>query len=129
MILTVYHSHGELILDLEAFFPAKQGRVRELYKNFFMIGSEPASEYVDQCLTIIETKVNRIHENGEVKKAKQELDDLKNGPRFPTYEQALKQAEKRLKKAQKDLPKLIKNYDLLLTLDKREGEYRGVERK
>ena len=119
MLKVVYNdpkhgTNGEIILDLREFFPTKKTRIRQLYKKFFLIGTEPADYYVDECLKVLDDMINEegfVHA-AAIAKAQESLEWAKEGS-YPTQPEAVKKAEARLKKVRQPVTMLEENRELL----------------
>lgn len=73
--MIVTYENGRLDLNIDAFFPTSQARVRKLYRQFFLISFDGPSGFVDEIIRNIDHRIPVMEDNA--RKLAKEYVDLK----------------------------------------------------
>lgn len=143
--MIVTYENGRLELNIDAFFPTSQARVRKLYRQFFLISFDGPSGFVDEIISNInnripvmedaarrlakeyvdlKTRVSEMQEEVTNKKKANGLpfrgDELKEyREKLKTRKQECTQVKKAYDQQMRDLKQLKENKQILLQLDGR----------
>ena len=121
--MIVTYENGRLDLNVDAFFPTSQARVRKLYRQFFLISFDGPSGFVDEIIDNINKRVPVMEDAAKrlaneyvelktrVSEMQEEVTSKKKANGLPFRGDELKEYREKLQRKRQECTQVKKAYD------------------
>lgn len=121
--MIVTYENGRLDLNVDAFFPTSQARVRKLYRQFFLISFDGPSGFVDEIIDNINKRVPVMEDAAKrlaneyvelktrVSEMQEEITNKKKTNGLPFRGDELKEYREKLQRKRQECTQVKKAYD------------------
>ena len=121
--MIVTYENGRLDLNVDAFFPTSQARVRKLYRQFFLISFDGPSVFVDEIIDNINKRVPVMEDAAKrlaneyvelktkVSEMQEEVTNKKKANGLPFRGDELKEYREKLQRKRQECTQVKKAYD------------------